>query len=104
MSEQEFVVTVPQFNYSTIQNILEINSVLLKILTEYQNNGWVDQPEFAMYFTLLNSSYHKRLGTNLKFLAATGDLLKVFLFPIKVLEKFRSSRLKCRCHSFKIGK
>lgn len=47
MSEQEFV-TVPQFNYSTIQNIIEINSVLIKILTEYQNNGWVDQPEFEM--------------------------------------------------------
>ena len=47
MAEQEYV-TVPQFNHSTIQNILEINSILLKILIEYQNNGWVDQPEYAM--------------------------------------------------------
>jgi hypothetical protein len=39
--------------------------------------GWINQ-SLQCNVLFVNFSYHKRLGTNLKFLAATADLLKVY--------------------------
>ncbi|ORX50047.1 hypothetical protein BCR36DRAFT_412539 [Piromyces finnis] len=58
-------VLVPQLGYSTIQNILEINKKLIKVLIEYQNYGWIEDPDFIIY--------QRRLQTNLSYLATVAD-------------------------------
>ncbi|OUM60561.1 hypothetical protein PIROE2DRAFT_63060 [Piromyces sp. E2] len=58
-------VLVPQLNYSTIQNILDINKKLIKVLIEYQNYGWIEDPDFIIY--------QRRLQTNLNYLATVAD-------------------------------
>ena len=35
-------VTIPQFNHHTIQQILERNQLLLNMIKECQDNGWMD--------------------------------------------------------------
>eukprot|EP00842_Homolaphlyctis_polyrhiza_P001626 jgi/Hompol1/2464/HPOL_000083-RA len=41
-------VVVPQVNHSTIETILATNKTLIKILLEYQNNGWMAESEYKM--------------------------------------------------------
>lgn len=60
------VATIPEFNHSTINQVLEINRNLIQILTEYQNNGWYGQ-EYKIYY--------QRLQTNLQFLGIIADSL-----------------------------
>ena len=49
VSTPQDAVIVPQLTHQTVQNILEINKNLIKIMVEYQNNGWIEEPEFKMY-------------------------------------------------------
>jgi len=58
-------VLVPQLGYSTIQNILDINKKLIQVLIEYQNYGWIEDPDFIIY--------QRRLQTNLNYLATVAD-------------------------------
>lgn len=58
-------ISVPTFSHSTVDSILEINQHLLRILTEFQNNGWTGQQEQKVY--------HQRLQTNLTYLATMAD-------------------------------
>ncbi|ORY33652.1 hypothetical protein LY90DRAFT_512007 [Neocallimastix californiae] len=58
-------VLVPQLGYSAIQNVLEINKKLIKVLIEYQNYGWIEDPDFIIY--------QRRLQTNLNYLATVAD-------------------------------
>jgi hypothetical protein len=40
---------VPIISHSTLENILTINKALFKILIEYQNNNWLNEPDFIIY-------------------------------------------------------
>nr|KAJ3421116.1 hypothetical protein HK105_004455 [Polyrhizophydium stewartii] len=44
----ESAVVVPMVNNATIQMVLEINKHLINILVEYQNNGWIGEPEYKI--------------------------------------------------------
>ncbi|TPX64555.1 hypothetical protein SpCBS45565_g05815 [Spizellomyces sp. 'palustris'] len=55
----------PNFSHSTIEKILKINQHLIRILLEYQNNGWTGEPEYK--------PYQERLQTNLTYLATVAD-------------------------------
>ncbi|KAJ2999884.1 hypothetical protein HDV02_001403 [Globomyces sp. JEL0801] len=70
------VVTIPQFSHATIESILEINRNIIRILIEYQNNGWSGQMEQQMYSKVpLTLRYQQRLNTNLTFLNTLADAL-----------------------------
>ncbi|KAJ3280560.1 hypothetical protein HK104_000581 [Borealophlyctis nickersoniae] len=58
-------VVVPKFNHDTIEAVLDINDRLIEVLTEYQNHGWVGEPEHKIY--------QQRLQTNLIYLGASAD-------------------------------
>ncbi|KAI9095891.1 hypothetical protein DFS34DRAFT_594908 [Phlyctochytrium arcticum] len=57
--------TATQFTHSTIESILKINQHLIKILLDYQNNGWTNEPDYK--------PYQERLQTNLTYLATVAD-------------------------------
>ncbi|KAI8850818.1 hypothetical protein BC829DRAFT_388374, partial [Chytridium lagenaria] len=61
------MIPVPHLSYSTVEQILAINTHIIKILIEYQNNGWFEEPEFKIY--------QQRLQTNLTYLATAADYL-----------------------------
>ncbi|KAJ3331480.1 hypothetical protein HDU76_003086 [Blyttiomyces sp. JEL0837] len=59
------LVPIPSFTHTTVEQVLAINTHLIKILAEYQNSGWHEEPEFKIY--------HRRLQANLIFLATAAD-------------------------------
>jgi hypothetical protein len=65
--ERKQTVIVPEFNHSTIQQILQTNTRIIQILKEYQNQGFHGTPEQQIY--------QIRLQTNLTFLATIADAL-----------------------------
>ncbi|KAI8868115.1 hypothetical protein GQ42DRAFT_157271 [Ramicandelaber brevisporus] len=56
---------IPMFHPKIVPLLLEINGELIKLCTEFQNKGWTDEPEFAVY--------QQRLQKNLVFLATVAD-------------------------------
>ncbi|KAJ1327098.1 hypothetical protein BSLG_010445 [Batrachochytrium salamandrivorans] len=66
--QADTAVMIPQVNHYTVQSILEINKHLIKILVEYQNNGWIGEPEQKIY--------QQRLQTNLTYLATLADAVQ----------------------------
>ncbi|KAG4106576.1 hypothetical protein H8356DRAFT_1417525 [Neocallimastix lanati (nom. inval.)] len=81
-------VLVPQLGYSAIQNVLEINKKLIKVLIEYQNYGWIEDPDFIIY--------QRRLQTNLNYLATVADNYLNFekinipdLSPVNISDKLK---------------
>ena len=56
---------VPQLTPHLISQVLEINKILIKCLIEFQQNNWLNDPDYI--------KYQKRLATNLQFLAAIAD-------------------------------
>ncbi|KAJ3413668.1 hypothetical protein HDV05_007736 [Chytridiales sp. JEL 0842] len=59
------IIPLPTLSHTTIEQILAINTHLIKILAEYQNNGWLEEPEYKIY--------QQRLQTNLTYLATAAD-------------------------------
>lgn len=57
-------VMVPDFSHENVNAILEINTHLLRILVEFQNNGWAGADQRV---------YQQRLQTNLTYLATMAD-------------------------------
>ncbi|ORY53216.1 hypothetical protein BCR33DRAFT_779533 [Rhizoclosmatium globosum] len=42
------IVSIPNLSHTTVEQILTINSHLIKILSHYQNNGWLEEPEYKI--------------------------------------------------------
>ncbi|KAJ3351925.1 hypothetical protein HDU83_008448 [Entophlyctis luteolus] len=61
------IVAIPSLTHSTVEQILAINSHIIKILAKYQNFGWIDEPEYKIY--------QARLQSNLTFLATAADYM-----------------------------
>ncbi|KAI8811234.1 hypothetical protein BJ742DRAFT_156000 [Cladochytrium replicatum] len=59
------LVYVPQLSHATVQTVLDINFQLLRVLLEYQNNGWINEPEHKIY--------RKRLQDNLSYLNGAAE-------------------------------
>ncbi|KAI9350058.1 hypothetical protein DFJ73DRAFT_395395 [Zopfochytrium polystomum] len=53
--------------HATVEQLLAINTHLIKILVEYQSFGWFEEPEYKIY--------HQRLQSNLTYLATAADYL-----------------------------
>ncbi|KAJ3100044.1 hypothetical protein HDU97_002528 [Phlyctochytrium planicorne] len=64
---EKTMIPIPHLSYSTVEQILAINTHIIKILIEYQNNGWFEEQEYKIY--------QQRLQTNLTYLATAADLL-----------------------------
>ncbi|KAJ3343016.1 hypothetical protein HDU93_000186 [Gonapodya sp. JEL0774] len=58
-------VYVPTISHGAVQQVLDLNSRLLRVLRAYQRRGWTDDPDY-----LVNQ---KRLQSNLAYLAAAAD-------------------------------
>ena len=72
MKAREFpAVTVPLFDHSQIQTVLEINNEIIAILKESQNNAWNEDEQRI---------YAKRLWSNLTFLGTLADSLQQSTF------------------------
>ncbi|ORX70244.1 hypothetical protein DL89DRAFT_267466 [Linderina pennispora] len=56
---------LPRLKTSIIQMVLNINSELIRLCQEYQNNSLMDDPQLIMY--------QNRLQTNLAYLASVAD-------------------------------
>jgi hypothetical protein len=65
--EKKQTVMIPEFNHSTIQQILEANQRMIQILKDLQNQGFHGTQEQRIY--------QIRLSTNLTFLATIADAL-----------------------------
>jgi hypothetical protein len=65
--DRKQTVVIPEFNHSTIQQILETNQRIIKILMDLQNQGFHGTQEQRIY--------QIRLQTNLTFLATIADAL-----------------------------
>ncbi|KAJ3296347.1 hypothetical protein HDU79_007031 [Rhizoclosmatium sp. JEL0117] len=61
------IVSIPNLSHTTVEQILTINSHLIKILSHYQNNGWLEEPEYKIY--------QARLQSNLTYLATAADYM-----------------------------
>ncbi|KAJ3238957.1 hypothetical protein HDU81_006772 [Chytriomyces hyalinus] len=95
---QTNVVGVPNLTHSTVEQILAINSHLIKVLMQYQNYGWLEEPEYKIY--------QARLQSNLTFLATAADYMgkpdpsrinsiltnQVSLSPVMYPEKLKQMR------------
>ncbi|KAI8845242.1 hypothetical protein BJ741DRAFT_587381 [Chytriomyces cf. hyalinus JEL632] len=95
---QTNVVGVPNLTHSTVEQILAINSHLIKVLMQYQNYGWLEEPEYKIY--------QARLQSNLTFLATAADYMgkpdpsrinsiltnQVSLSPVMYPEKLKHMR------------
>ncbi|KAL5032521.1 hypothetical protein RTP6_000609 [Batrachochytrium dendrobatidis] len=66
--QADTAVMIPQVNHNIVQSILDINKQLIRILVEYQNNGWIGEPEQKIY--------QQRLQTNLTYLATLADAVQ----------------------------
>ncbi|KAJ3125092.1 hypothetical protein HK098_000584 [Nowakowskiella sp. JEL0407] len=77
------LVALPEFGHESINAILNVNRVLLKIITEYQNNAWTHLPEFKIYT--------QRLVSNLAYLSAMHSSMKV-----KAIEKEEPPKLTAK--------
>ncbi|KAJ2703204.1 hypothetical protein FB645_004005 [Coemansia sp. IMI 203386] len=85
---------LPRLKTSIIQMVLGINSELLKLCQEYQNNSLMDDPQLIMY--------QMRLQSNLAYLASVADH---YLDPTRMMPDFRplpKPRLP-RCQGTSIG-
>ncbi|KAI9342844.1 hypothetical protein BDR26DRAFT_858860 [Obelidium mucronatum] len=67
MNFQQPVVTIPNLTHTTIEQILSINAHIIKILCQYQNYGWLEEPEYKIY--------QARLQANLTYLATAADYM-----------------------------
>ncbi|RKP05745.1 hypothetical protein THASP1DRAFT_32417 [Thamnocephalis sphaerospora] len=56
---------VPELSARVIETVLQINTELIRLCVEYQNRGWFQDPDFAIYQT--------RLQANLSYLASVAD-------------------------------
>ncbi|KAJ3394687.1 hypothetical protein HDU92_006676, partial [Lobulomyces angularis] len=56
---------VPELNSHTLSILLQTNKQIIKILVDYQANGWTNDPEYIQY--------QKRLAMNLQYLAAVAN-------------------------------
>ncbi|KAJ1909499.1 hypothetical protein IWQ60_011139 [Tieghemiomyces parasiticus] len=56
---------IPQFNAKCVQLVLDINAELIRVCVEFQNRGWFQDPDFAVY--------QARLQSNLAYLASVAD-------------------------------
>ncbi|KAK9700725.1 hypothetical protein K7432_012056 [Basidiobolus ranarum] len=56
---------LPEFSARNVQMVLDINSELIRVCVDFQNKGWVNDPEFAIY--------QSRLQSNLTYLATVAD-------------------------------
>ncbi|KAJ1960123.1 hypothetical protein IWQ62_004349, partial [Dispira parvispora] len=56
---------IPEFNAKCIQLVLDINAELIQVCLEFQNRGWFQDPDFAVY--------QARLQCNLAYLATVAD-------------------------------
>ncbi|KAI8622103.1 hypothetical protein BC830DRAFT_1090812 [Chytriomyces sp. MP71] len=91
------LVAIPNLSHGTVEQILAINSHLIKVLVQYQNYGWIEEPEYKIY--------QARLQTNLTYLATAADymakpdpsklaqlLQPVNMAPVTYPEKLRVQR------------
>ncbi|ORY03438.1 hypothetical protein K493DRAFT_69709 [Basidiobolus meristosporus CBS 931.73] len=64
--QQEYQPSLlPEFSARNVQMVLDINSELIRVCVDFQNKGWVNDPEFAIY--------QSRLQSNLTYLATVAD-------------------------------
>ncbi|KAJ1992304.1 hypothetical protein H4R33_001075 [Dimargaris cristalligena] len=56
---------IPEFNAKCVQLVLDINAELIQVCIEFQNRGWFQDPDFAVY--------QARLQSNLAYLANIAD-------------------------------
>jgi hypothetical protein len=63
-------ISIPEFNYSTIETILKANALFISIIKEAQNSNTLD-----------GQIYQKRLMTNLTYLATIADSIQSHTLP-----------------------
>jgi hypothetical protein len=66
-------ISIPDYDHSTIDLILQANQIYIKIISDSLNNGWMS-PEVKVY-DKINQRYQNRLQANLVFLSTLGDVI-----------------------------
>ncbi|KAI9229252.1 MAG: hypothetical protein DHS80DRAFT_22519 [Piptocephalis tieghemiana] len=56
---------VPELTPRVVETVLQVNSELIRVCIDYQNRGWINDPDLAIF--------QARLQSNLTYLAAVAD-------------------------------
>ncbi|RKP14628.1 hypothetical protein BJ684DRAFT_15055 [Piptocephalis cylindrospora] len=63
--EVERASFVPELTPRVVETVLQVNSELIRVCIDYQNRGWINDPDLAIF--------QARLQSNLTYLAAVAD-------------------------------